>query len=145
MKLELTSFPFQKHRQFSQKSLESSIDKILMASRNGNRAFENAALQMQFEDTGIKTERKAEKDLGGVTDVSANPNDRFQKKETNTASPDSEAVYESLTKIQQGKLLFRCVVYLMSFLLVFIFLTTAVNLVLNWSHLNSPSGMLPLV
>ena len=115
-----------------------------MASRNENRAFENAAFQMQFEDTGIKTERKADKDLRGVTDFSANPNDRFQKKETNTASPDSDAVYESLTKIQQGKPLFRRMVYLMSFLLVFIFLTTVVNLALNLSHLNSSSGMLPL-
>ena len=116
-----------------------------MASRNGNRAFENAAFQMQFEDTGIKTERKAEKDLGGVTDVSANPNDRFQKKETNTAGPDSEDVYESLTNIQQGKPLFRRMVYLMSSLLMLIFLTAVVNLALNLSQFNLSSGMLPLV
>lgn len=116
-----------------------------MASRNENRVFENAAFQMQFEDTGIKTARKAEKGLGGVTDDSASPNERFQKKETNTAGPDSEDVHESMTNIQQGKPIFRRMVYLMSFLLVLIFLIAVVNLALNLSQFNSSSGMLPLV
>ena len=65
--------------------------------------------------------------------------------EMKSSKNDSEAVYESLTKTQQDKTLFRRMVYLMGFLLVLIFLITVVNLALNWSQLKSSSGMSPLV
>ena len=65
--------------------------------------------------------------------------------ELQSSKNDSEAVYESLTKLQQGKPLLRRLMYLVSFLLVLIFLITVVNLALNWSQLKSSSGMSPLV
>ena len=65
--------------------------------------------------------------------------------EMQSSKNDSEAVYESLTKMQQQKPLLRRMVYLMGFLLVVIFLITVVSLALNLSKLNSSSGMLPLV
>ena len=65
--------------------------------------------------------------------------------EMQSSKNDSGAVYESLTKTQQDKSLFRRMVYLMGFLLVLIFLITVVNLALNWSQLKSSSGMSPLV
>ena len=110
-----------------------------MASRNGNYAMENAAYQIQHADISFKTERKAKKDLGGVSDVPPDPNDSFQKKETNGENPNSEAVYdhELLTKI-------RRMMYLTSFLLVLILLTAVVSLASSLSRLNSSLGMLQL-
>ena len=108
-----------------------------MAARNGKYAMENAAYQIQYADISFTTERKAEKDLRGVSDVSADPNNSFQKKETNIANPNSEAVYELLTKI-------RRMMYLMSFLLLFILLTAVVSLASTLSRLNSSLGMLQL-
>ena len=99
--------------------------------------MENAAYQIQYADISFTTERKSEKDLG-VSDVSADPNDSFQKKETNTENPNSEAVYELLTKI-------RRMMYLMSFLLLLILLAAVVSLALSLSRLNLSLGMLLLV
>ena len=65
--------------------------------------------------------------------------------EMQSTKNDSEAAYESLTKTQQDKTLFRRMVYLMGFLLVLIFLITVVNLALNSRQLKSSSGMSPLV
>ena len=107
--------------------------------------MENAAYQIQYADISFTTERKAEKDLRGVSDVSADPKNSFQKKETNTANLNTEAVYELLTTIQQEKPLFRRMMYLMSTLLVLILLTAVVNLALSLSRLNSSLGMFPLV
>ena len=107
--------------------------------------MENAAYQIQYADISFKTERKSEKASGGVSDVPADPNNSFQKKETNTDIPNSEAVYELLTTIQQETPLFRRMMYLMSTLLVLILLTAVASLALGLSRLNSSLGMLPLV
>ena len=114
-----------------------------MAFRNGNHATENAAYRVEYADISFTTERKAEKVLGGVSDVSADPNERFQKKET--ASPDSEPVNDSSTKIQQEKPVFRRMMYFMSILLVLILVTAVVSLALSLNRLNSSLGMFPLV
>ena len=112
-----------------------------MAFRNENHAIENAAYRVEYADISFMTERKAKKDLEGVSNVPVDPNERVQKKETNTANPDSEPLNELSTKIQQETPLFRRMMYLMSTLLVVILLISVASLALGLRRLNSALGM----
>ena len=111
-----------------------------MASRNENLAIENVAYRVEYADISFMTERKAEKVFGEVSNVPVDPNERFQKNETIAANPDSEPVNESSTKNQQETLLFRRMMYLMSFLLVLILLISVASLALSLRRLNSSLG-----
>ena len=66
---------------------------------------------------------------------------------SNNSKAGYETLYESLAnnKTQQGKSVFRGMMYVMSFLLVLVFLTAVASLALSLAQFNMSPGMFPPV